>query len=127
MNVYAELMRLNSWVVDYLPNVYAETDAPQALTKIGEPGRVQRAGEILFRLPFVAWFERWEMNRKIQRLTQEQSSSFESHFSADVCKGHVDRHGESVERALAVRLADPPFPLRAERSAGVVEAGRGLG
>jgi hypothetical protein len=44
------------------------------------------------------------MNRKIKRLSLEQSSSIESFFSADVCKGHIDRHGESVVTALAARM-----------------------
>jgi hypothetical protein len=65
---------------------------------------IQRILETLFRLPFASWFEKWEMNRKIARLTREQSSSFESYFTADVCKGHVDRHGENVVTALAARL-----------------------
>jgi hypothetical protein len=37
-------------------------------------------------------------------LSREQSHSFESYFSADVCKGHVDKHGENVVTALAARL-----------------------
>ena len=104
MNVYAEMMRMNAWIAHYLPNVFVETDLTQAPEQSRIPGRLQKILEILLRLPLVAWFERWEMNRKIQRLTREQSSSLESYFSADVCKGHIDRHGENVETALAVRL-----------------------
>jgi hypothetical protein len=44
------------------------------------------------------------MKRKIARLTREQSASFESYFSADVCKGHGDKHGENIVKALAIRL-----------------------
>jgi hypothetical protein len=64
----------------------------------------QKILEMFFSLPFGHWLEKWEMNRKIARLTREQSHSFESYFSADVCKGHIDRHGENVVTALAVRL-----------------------
>jgi hypothetical protein len=111
MNVYAEMMRMNAWIAEYLPNVSVETDLTQALRRSREPGRTQRILEILFRLPFAAWFERWEMNRKIQRLTREQLSSLESFFSEDVCKGHIDRHGENVATALATRLADALSPV----------------
>jgi hypothetical protein len=44
------------------------------------------------------------MNRKIERLTREQAHSGESYFSVDVCKGHIDRHGENLVAALAIRL-----------------------
>ena len=121
MNVHAEMMRMNAWTVDYLPNVSVETDLTQALEQSRKPGRLQEVLEILFRLPFVSWFERWEMDRKIKRLRREQSSSLESYFSEEVCKGHIGRHGESVATALAVRVADSLSPLRTERSASVVE------
>jgi hypothetical protein len=65
---------------------------------------VQRILEILFSLPFGTWIETWEMNRKIKKLAREQSSSFESYFSADVCKGHIDRHKQKTENAVEEKL-----------------------
>ena len=65
---------------------------------------MQNILEILFRLPLGILFEKWEMDRKIARLTREQSSSLESYFSADVCKGHVDRHGQRTENAVQEKL-----------------------
>jgi predicted DNA-binding protein YlxM (UPF0122 family) len=44
------------------------------------------------------------MDRKIARLTREQSSSFESYFSADVCKGHIDKHKQKTENAIQEKL-----------------------
>jgi len=67
---------------------------------------IKRVFEVLFGLPFAAWFEKWEMDRKIARLKREQASSLESYFSADVCKGHIDKHGENVVKALAFRLQE---------------------
>jgi hypothetical protein len=55
-------------------------------------------------LPPGAWFERWEMGRKIRRLSHEQSASPESRFGADFCKGHKDRHAERTEQILRQRL-----------------------
>jgi hypothetical protein len=115
MKVYAEMMHRNAWIVDYLPNGSVETDLTQALEQSRQPGRLQKILEILFGLPFVAWFERWEMDRKIKRLRREQSSSLESYFSEEVCKGHIDRHGENVATALAIRLADSRSPLISAR------------
>jgi hypothetical protein len=104
MEIYGEMRRLNDWMVDYLPNSLMAPEMPQGVKLVQKRSVIQRVLEILFRLPFANWFEKWEMDRKIARLTLEQSSSFESYFSADVCKGHIDRHGESVVTALAVRL-----------------------
>jgi hypothetical protein len=104
MNIYREIRRLNVWIHDYLPNVLMEPEMPQGAKPAENQSFLQKVLEIPFHFPFANWLEKWEMNRKIARLTREQSSSFESYFSADVCKGHIDRHGENVVTALAVRL-----------------------
>jgi hypothetical protein len=65
---------------------------------------LQKVCELLFRLPFADWFEKWEMERKIGRLSREQSSSVESYFSADVCKGHIDKHRQKTENAVHEKL-----------------------
>ena len=64
----------------------------------------QKALEVPFHLPFATWLENWEADRKMERLTREQSSSIESYFSADVCKGHIDRHKQKTENAVAEKL-----------------------
>lgn len=114
MEVYAEMRRRNGWMADYLPNALMAPEMPPGLKVVQERSGMQNVLEILFRLPFADWFERWEMDRKIARLTREQSSSFESYFSADVCKGHIDRHGENVVTALAARLDKATTKLMAE-------------
>ena len=106
MDVYHEMLRRNEWMADYLPNAFTESATSQ---EGKESSLLQKSLEVLFQLPFANWFEKWEMNRKIERLTREQSASLESYFSADVCKGHVDRHGENIVTALVARVAD--FPL----------------
>jgi hypothetical protein len=104
MEFYDEMRRLNTWTSDYLPNSLTAPEMPQDVPFLQGPSFLKKVFEILFRLPFANWFEKWEMNRKVARLTHEQSSSFESYFSADVCKGHIDQHGEGVVTALAVRM-----------------------
>jgi hypothetical protein len=104
--VYEEMRRRNDWMSDYLPNALMAPEMPQGVNWRQKPSGIQRVLEVFFRVPLITAFERWEMNRKIKRLSEEQASSFESYFSADVCKGHIDRHGENVVTALAVRLRE---------------------
>ncbi len=101
---YREIIRLNRWMVAYLPNAFLAPELPPDVKPLQKRSIIQRVLEIFLSLPFGDWLEKWEMDRKIARLTREQSASFESCFSADVCKGHIDRHGENVVTALAVRL-----------------------
>ena len=108
IDVYREMRRVNDWVEDYLPRANVAPELPNGLKPASRDSVIQKALELLFHLPITEWFESWEMDRKIARLRREQSGSFESYFSADVCKGHVDRHGENVVTALAVRLHEAP-------------------
>jgi hypothetical protein len=103
MDVYQEICRLNGWIAVYLPNASLVPKTPPGVQLLQKRSRIQHFLEMLLRLPFGNWLEKWEMARKIARLRREQSASLESSFSADVCKGHIDRHGENVVTALAVR------------------------
>jgi hypothetical protein len=104
MEIYDEMRRLNGWMANYLPNSLMAPEMPQGVRPLQKHAVIQRVLEILFRLPFGNWFEKLEMDRKIVRLTREQSSSFESYFSADVCKGHIDRHQQKTENAVQEKL-----------------------
>jgi hypothetical protein len=84
---------------------------------------LQKMLEAFISNPLGNWLEKWEMDRKMARLSREQSSSFESYFSADVCKGHVDKHGQNVVTALAIRVADSPSPIGSPT--GVLREGQG--
>jgi hypothetical protein len=108
--MYREIQRQNRWLEDYLPNALIEPELPPGILGRKKNSVIQNALEIVFRLPLIDRFENWEMNRKIARLTREQSSSSESYFSADVCKGHIDQHGENVVAALSVRLQKAAAP-----------------
>ena len=104
MNIYQEIRNRNSWVDNYLPNATEAPEMPGGVRLFTDSSIIQRVLEIVLSLPFGRWLEQWEMKRKIERLTHEQSRSVESYFSADVCKGHIDKHGEQVGTALAARL-----------------------
>ena len=111
MEIYEELCRLNDWMADYLPNALMVPEMPPHVNRVKKHSLLKRTFEVLLGLPFAIWFEKWEMNRKTARLRREQASSPESHFSADVCKGHIDKHGENVRTALAVRLQGTTTPV----------------
>ena len=104
MDIYCEIRGLNLWIHDYLPNASLEPKLPQRLKLEEGPSFFQKALETSFRGPFATRLEKWEMDRKIERLTHEQSSSIESCFSAAVCKGHIDRHRQKTENAIAEKL-----------------------
>jgi hypothetical protein len=104
--IYQEIRRLNSWMDDYLPNASGAPELAHGVKSEEKPHFLKRIMEIVLNLPMGDRLEKWEMNRKIKKLSYEQSSSRESYFSADVCKGHIDRHAENVATALAGRLAD---------------------
>jgi len=100
LKVYSEIRRLNDWLVDYLPNALIAPEMPPGVRPVQKRSLIQKVLEILLRFPFANWFETWEMDRKIARLSREQSASIESYFSKDVCKGHIDNHGQKTESAI---------------------------
>lgn len=111
MKIYDEIRQRNAWIDNYLPNASGMPELPARTASVETYPTMQRVLGILFSLPFGPWLEKWEMNRKIERLAREQSHSFESYFSADVCKGHIDEHGENIVTALATRLQKTTMEL----------------
>lgn len=111
MEMYSKLRQQNAWIEDYLPNAAEAPSLPQGAKPVKSGSVIQQTLEFFFTLPFGLWLEKWEMNRKIKRLSREQFHSFESYFSADVCKGHIDRHGENVGTALALRMKRANAPV----------------
>jgi hypothetical protein len=104
LKTYHAMLQINDWVYAYLPNASGMPALPDGARQGTKNSVIQKVLETAVGLPVGDWFEQWEMNRKMKRLAHEQSSSFESYFSADVCKGHIDRHGEKLEAALTARL-----------------------
>jgi hypothetical protein len=102
--IYHTMRHLNMWTNEYLPNAQGAPNLSIDTPRFNFPLSLQRVFEFILNILQVQWFERWEMNRKIKKLSREQSLSAEAFFSADVCKGHVDRHGFYTEQALRERL-----------------------
>src|SRR5215207_6195203 len=104
MEIYDETLRLNHWIYDFLPNASGAPELSHSVQRIKGRSVIQKCLEFILNLPLGAWLEKWEMSRKLERLAREQAHSVESFFSADVCKGHGDSHGETIATALALRL-----------------------
>jgi hypothetical protein len=101
IDIYEEIRRCNSWVLDFLPNAIG----PPERVDMPEPGRrARRVSEALLRTPVGDRLETWEMTRKIRKLSKEMPAGGEVAFSADWCKGHFDEHGKQTLDAYAQRL-----------------------
>lgn len=103
--IYARMRALNRWVYGYLPNA---TGTPREVTAPPPASWFpQSAAEALLRTPPGGWLERWEMRRKIRKLTTENAASIpiaEVDFGPDFCKGHFGGYGEKTLLALSDRL-----------------------
>ncbi|HEY3312245.1 MAG TPA: hypothetical protein VGK00_11455 [Anaerolineales bacterium] len=102
--VYRQMWDLNPWVRDFLPNL--DQVHPALLKPVETPlaSWIKSVLEALLLTPPLAWLERWEMQRKIRKLTLENSGNPETGFSADLCKGHSNRHGWRTRTAFQTRL-----------------------
>lgn len=105
LEVYERMRLQNAWVGHFLPNAHSAPLPPFTISRriyrnLGRPA----LEAVLSTKPFSA-LERWEMDRKIRRLSREQAVSPESDFSADWCKGHAHRHQARTQAALDERLS----------------------
>jgi hypothetical protein len=98
-DTYRRLLDRNQWYRRYLPN------HPGFVRSIGplRGGRVRAAIERVLDNGLVGCIERWEMRRKISRLTPQQPSA-ETRFDASVCKGHFEGHRHRAMNGYAARI-----------------------
>ncbi|MBA2451582.1 MAG: hypothetical protein H0V47_00305 [Chloroflexia bacterium] len=91
--VYQRLRASNCWVDEFLPNA---SQSPRSVFVAQRAGLLRRLIESTLRTQAGARLERWEMERKIRKLTRGGLSHPEASFCPDWCKGHVDGHGERI-------------------------------
>lgn len=125
-DTYRRMCRQNSWAIRFLPNAFG----PGPGEAIHEPSFHSRTtrrfrdmarwpkalAEVALRTPPGASLEGWEMRRKVRKLTLQLAAGggdaahtngaagAEVAFSADRCKGHFDRHGQTTLEAFIERL-----------------------
>jgi len=105
MAVYAQVRARNSWMEGYLPNAQGLPEVQAHLSHHAVDSLERPGFEAVLRTPLFGVLERWEMQRKIKMLRQEQGESPESEFSADICKGHFHLHRTQTNLALEQRLS----------------------
>jgi hypothetical protein len=110
---YHVLYRKNAWVAEFLPNAAFLQNLGNSHQE--SPDAIKRDSEALLRTRIGFWLERWEMNRKIRKLTGQNPESDEARFSPDFCKGHFDGHARRIMDAYRDRLNtiayDGPTPI----------------
>lgn len=100
LDVYDRLRQVNGWVDDYLPNAAGPPRLVDATPHDG--GRRRARVEMALRTRPAGWAERWEMERKVRKLSAG-NSQLEASFARDWCKGHVDTHGHRILAAYDER------------------------
>jgi hypothetical protein len=110
--MYARLREINSWALTFLPNA---SGSPSLATPDQKPGIPQQLAENALKGKLGTRLENWEMRRKIARLTRQSNRDTETLFTADICQGNFDHHGELTRQAFRERLdalgLESPLPL----------------
>ncbi len=113
-DIYWRIRQLNGWVDDLLPQADAPPQPDYHRGAHGEawiePGRLERAikrtAEALLGGALGARLDHWEMQRKVRKFTaiaQRRGGSVV--FTADICKGHFNRHDQRILREFEAELA----------------------
>jgi hypothetical protein len=99
---WTALLDANAWARDLLPTAFTAARAA-AETPTREPP-LTRVAEGLLATPLFDPVERWEMRRKVRRLTARagrEGGTFA--FTADECRGHFAAHDVRILAAYAAR------------------------
>jgi hypothetical protein len=102
LEVYNELIRVNAWAREFLPNAFSENYVSQ--NQIGRRFNIQKRMEFFLSGSLGDRFERWEMARKIDRFSRQDGFGDETVFNADVCQGNFHHHRKWTHEAYQQRL-----------------------
>jgi hypothetical protein len=101
MDVYRKLMKANEWTKDFLPNAGTGTKT----SEVFKTSEVWKLSELPLRGKLGDYIERWEMNRKITRFSNQADFGVETVFNAEVCQGNFDHHKKWTEDMLENKLS----------------------
>lgn len=113
LDVYYQLLAVNMWAQNFLPNAFNATVANLANNvkrKISRNLpfsiiRVKTLLELPLRGKLGDRFEGWEMDRKIARFSKQAGLGEETIFNAEVCQGNFHHHRSSTRDAFEERLS----------------------
>lgn len=103
LGMYRRFRHKNKWTDVFLPN--AQND-PWALASKNMENQSKATAEFFFNNPISRRIEKWEMKRKIRKLSDMAKDNHETRFSADLCKGHFDSHKHHTLQAFERRIQD---------------------
>ena len=103
LDTYHRMRELNRWTDELLPNAVGPPLGALALPTDGS--RASDWAERLLSGAFGDAVERWEMHRKVRRLSSQATGDAEVRFSSQVCKGHFNPYGRKVLDAYEERLS----------------------
>jgi hypothetical protein len=121
MDMYREVIKVNAWARDFLPNSFDANGTNWANAAKGEKEysrnsllrgiRVKSAFEYLLHGDLGDNLEAWEMTRKIARFSKQAGFGEETVFNAEVCQGNFRHHRKWTKRAFETRLSSIASPL----------------
>lgn len=103
-SVYHHMRQVNDWTTHFLPNAGLHAPARHIDLVPGSRRPARALAEIALRTPPGAWLERWEMKRKVWKLSEQTTDWAEVAFCPDWCKGHFDSHGHLILEAFSQRV-----------------------
>jgi hypothetical protein len=110
--VYRRMRQCNQWALQFLPNADAMRGADTSEELSAAVARFKRWCERLLSGALGKRIERWEMNRKVRKLSAQVTAlAAESRFSADVCRGFLSGHGTRVMNAFQTRTTQADATL----------------
>ena len=111
LDVYRELMEVNEWAREFLPNSSHDFSREHRATKVATT--VQHLIELPLRNKLGDKLEAWEMNRKIAKFSKQAGFGVETIFTADVCQGNFHHHRKWTRDVFEKRLIgiESPLPL----------------
>ena len=110
LETYQRLRQINAWANEYLPNA----DGVDALSNEKPLSRagvlLKRAVERVLSSAIGDFIERWEMTRKIARLTAQIASNADTvAFSEEVCRGFFSGYGQRTLAKFDARVKQMQF------------------
>ena len=108
IDVYHELIRVNAWAREFLPNAFSEIYVSQ--NQSGRRSVFQKQMEYFLSGTLGDRFETWEMDRKINRFSRQDGFGEETVFNADICQGNFHHHRKWTHEEYQQRLRKLPSP-----------------